>query len=178
MRNWILVALLLAMWGVPGHAQSTDQFTPSDGTECAPYLAPIEPTCYYPITGKNSEGKPIWLVYNTGPGTLDIIDFPDGITETLEYRFTGLDVAVTTILSYTTPGNPAVYGDWQSKVTYQEFKGTFTGGTIDLIFKTEGQYKPYGRIPRTWVYTVTVVNEALDQNNKPVAGYGPSYVNY
>jgi len=173
--KWVIaVACMFAT--VPSFAQST--FTPSKGVLCGPagYNAPIEPSCYYPILGTGSDGQPRWLDYNTSNGTITIIKFVNG-AEQVEFAGPDLSVTVTTVLFYSIPAGPA-YGQWATTVKYQEMRGTFNGGTLDLIFETVGQYKPFGRYIKTWQYDVNVVNEVTDQNGNVVVGEGPSYVTY
>lgn len=177
MKKQLAGLLFMLSVAVGAKAQTTDTFTPWPGADCAPDLGPIEPQCYFIIEGTNSEGQPRWLTYNTNAGTLNIL-MAEGNGLTADQGFSGLSVTVTPILSYSIPAGPA-YWQYATKVSYQEMKGAFTGGTIDLLFETYGQFKPFGRNGvKVWQYKILVVASVVDQNGATVAGYGPSIVSY
>lgn len=174
----LLLSLLFSLFVVSNVSAQSVQFTANDGTECAPALLSVEPQCYYPIIGFNASGQLRWLTYNTTAGTVSIIEIMNAAPyEQIDRAFTGLAVTLTPVLSYSTPAGPG-YGQWATKISYQEMKGTFNGGTLDLIFETVGQFKPVNRYLKAWVYKILVVNAVVDQTGTTVSGYGPSTVSY
>jgi hypothetical protein len=170
--NYLLVPALLLV-SMSAQAQ-TSTFTPNDGAVCSNSGISLT-SCPVLILGKDAEGNPLWVEYNTTVGIFEVFQLKDIYTFQVVFEATDLKAEFTPILTYqTTP----VYGNYQ-KFTFTEMKGTFTGGSVDFIFETVGNYIASGSCgrggcKRGWYYTVTLVNEVVDQNGTKITGAGPS----